>query len=248
MEADPAARQLGSDDLALEAEEARAFLQKRLAQLGKVYASIGLSFFFAAVLVLLELPGRHGREMFESRGWAILVANAIYLLQWLLCRHGRLAESVLRLIDGGSISLAAFMMSLTSFNAYPGEIAGLPYARTLLLVTFGLVLRAVFVPSSARRTFLLGLIAGSFPIATTIAWYPTQVTTVPALQQAIWTALWCFGAVVISTLASRVIFGLRQQVRDAWRLGQYTLLEKIGEGGMGAVFRARHAMLRRPTA
>ena len=41
---------------------------------------------------------------------------------------------------------------------------------------------------------------------------------------------------------------MKKAVDQARRLGQYSLEEKIGDGAMGSVYRARHAMLRRPTA
>ena len=55
-------------------------------------------------------------------------------------------------------------------------------------------------------------------------------------------------ATLLSTKARWAERRVRQAELKARKLGQYTLEEKLGEGGMGAVDRASHAMLRRPTA
>ena len=169
-------------------------------------------------------------------------------LLWLAMRRGTYKTETLHAVD--------FVATLATCSVFLGlgwgvPIWGRPDLLQLVCITDILGLRAFLVPSTTRRTVFTGsFVCTLFLVLTWLMYQGVRIhPDAPGPEgYVVIDAFLALGTVIMTALTSKTIFGLRQRVREAVRLGQYTLLEKIGEGGMGIVFKARHAMLRRPTA
>ena len=230
-------------------EEGREFFQARLALFGRFVFLISGSFFAMSLLSMLgtgpqldvgELP-IGDPTLYHLCG--TLVAGALWVLAR---RRGRLSMRAVEWLDAmSSLLMCAFF-----------ALMGVGFAQALLAVdqdpvhglftgllacSYVVLSRAVAVPSTPRRTLAIsGVAMAVLPIAALAG-----IDLSPAVGDV---TAWCIAAVAMAVGASRVIFGLRAEVDQGRRLGQYTLEGKLGEGGMGVVYRASHAMLRRPTA
>lgn len=79
--------------------------------------------------------------------------------------------------------------------------------------------------------------------------YSEVMQALQPIRVSFWTLFAAVTILGVSLLLSTGwITHLHRRIGAIAQLGQYTLMEKIGEGGMGQVYRARHALLRRPTA
>lgn len=196
---------------------------------------------------------------------------ALFLGIWLLCRKRPRSLRFVRAIDVAGTLLGSAVVALMPFGEDAGSVGNDPAYIVIrpdyiiiLALTYILLGRSIYIPSTARRTAALALaIAPMLLVSLFLLHYRShdpadysmtanpEVRADPIGWAIRWTtigAVWWTASTLLASMASRVFYGLRKEVRDARKLGQYTLLGVLGQGGMGTVYRASHALLRRPTA
>ena len=226
----------------LDTEGGRAFLQERIAFFNQVAFWVSGCFFLAGVLAAPYYDGPTPPLLHAA-------TLAVNLAAWQACRRApRLPTGWLEAIDAAAMTVVLVGFSVQALLVPPAFAREVTRSLVLILTQMTIV-RAVLVPSTAARTAGVTVLAAVPTVAAILLLPPPpESSAVVDWNERFWSTLWVASSVVVATLVSRVIYGLREEIQQARHLGQYTLEEKLGEGGMGSVYRARHAMLRRPTA
>jgi eukaryotic-like serine/threonine-protein kinase len=142
----------------------------------------------------------------------------------------------------------AFFLSSSAVIAF-GESWGPvpPFLTGISWLAVWLIMYPLLVPAPPRRALVNGLVAASMlPLANAVAiagFGDASGIAVVAPR-----VVGCYAAAGAGFIAARTIYNLGRKVESARRLGAYNLVEQLGQGGMGQVWRAEHRQLARPAA
>ena len=158
----------------------------------------------------------------------------------------RSRASVAAKLDAGLVYMLLNAAGIAALNAW----ATVPVRLGQIHVSWIAVVILVYsmiAPTSPRRMLLASLGAAAMdPLAFTAA-YLAGLPTPPAIVVVMmaWPSVAC---ALIARLPSKVMQRIGRRLHEAQELGSYHLLEQLGSGGMGEVWRAEHRLLARHAA
>ena len=165
-----------------------------------------------------------------------------------VARQPKLSARALIVID---LLLFAFASAIIALIALPsGALITRSTQGVMLLAT----VRATYVPSRWTRalfTSIPTIVAFPATMALAAIWDPlvrAQWTDRAALDVFVYDYMFVVAGTVMAAVGSHILYTARRQVWEARKLGHYRLKARIGGGGMGDVWLARHDPLDRPVA
>jgi len=164
-----------------------------------------------------------------------------------------------RLSWRGKIRLGLAFEVLASYGIAIAQFIDIPdlrhepdvlYVLSPSWVAIWMLFYSVVVPAPPRKTLVALLLSASAPVL--VLGYSIQVHGLADLMPPgaflLHHVLPYAICVAMAYVAAKVVYNLGAEVTRAQELGSYTLVERLGRGGMGEVWKATHHLLARPAA
>jgi serine/threonine-protein kinase len=219
---------------------------RRLRILALMYA---FTFFMAGYFPNLIFPAERAMMLSSPLYWLPgMLAIAMALVVAALTVYANLPISAL-------MNVGLIFLVLSNFGIAVAEYTHLAHVRNdswlgLSWVAVWTPLFTVVVPNRPAKA-LIATIASVSAVPLVIGWMIFSGRTQFQLSATQFFFGIVFPYILVVALAyvgQRVVYALGKEVSRAQELGSYRLIERLGKGGMGEVWRAKHRLLARPAA